>query len=119
MYPCKGHTKAPQEATWSALYLGMFPTVLSYILLGFLITHRGASESTSSLYLTPFLSFVIARVWLGETPTLMTIIGGIRVGVMLTTTIQPDTVKIKEKKQSFKLKKIFRESNMRKQRNYE
>ncbi|WP_265182927.1 hypothetical protein [Bacillus gaemokensis] len=40
-------------------------------------------------------------------------------GVMLTTTIQPDTVKIKEKKQSFKLKKIFRESNMRKQRNYE
>ncbi|MFD0768459.1 DMT family transporter [Bacillus sp. CGMCC 1.60114] len=112
--------KAPQEATWSAVYLGIFPTVLPYILLGFLITHRGASESTSSLYLTPLLSFVIAWVWLGETPTLMTIIGGIIIlmGVMLTT-IQPDTVKIKKKKQSFRLKKIFRESNMRKQRNYE
>ncbi|HDX9707817.1 TPA: DMT family transporter [Bacillus thuringiensis] len=79
-------SNAPQEATWSAVYLGIFPTVLPYIALGYLTTKRGASEATSSLYLTPLLSFIIAWIWLGEIPTFNTIVGGILIiaGIMLT-----------------------------------
>ncbi len=44
---------APLEVNVSVLYLGLFPTVLPYIALAYIISHAGAAEATSSLYLTP------------------------------------------------------------------
>ncbi|KFM95665.1 EamA family transporter [Bacillus clarus] len=95
---------APQEATWSAVYLGVFPTVIPYIALGYLTAKRGASEATSSLYLTPLLSFIIAWIWLGEVPNFTTILGGIIIiaGILLTI-LQTDEVKVQEKKESFQI----------------
>ncbi|MEH6944621.1 DMT family transporter [Bacillus sp. JJ722] len=92
-------TRAPQEATWSAIYLGISPTVLPYIALGYLTSKRGASEATSSLYLTPLLSFIIAWIWLGEIPTFNTILGGIIIviGTMLTI-IQTNNVEAQKRK---------------------
>ncbi|MED1567707.1 DMT family transporter [Bacillus paramycoides] len=68
---------APIETTLSVIYLGVFPTVLPYIALAYITSHAGASEATSSLYLTPVTACFIAWIWLGELPTFVSIIGGI------------------------------------------
>lgn len=67
---------APIEITLSVIYLGVFPTVLPYIALAYITSHAGASEATSSLYLTPVTACIIAWIWLGEVPTFVSIIGG-------------------------------------------
>jgi drug/metabolite transporter (DMT)-like permease len=77
---------APPGATISAFYLGLFPTVIAYFALAYITEKTGAAEAASSLYLTPAVSFLIAWVWLGEVPDLLTIIGGLitLIGVSLT-----------------------------------
>ncbi|HHQ8914415.1 TPA: DMT family transporter [Bacillus cereus] len=67
---------APLEVNLSVIYLGVFPTVLPYIALAYIISRAGASEATSSLYLTPITACFVAWIWLGEVPTLISIIGG-------------------------------------------
>ncbi|MBS9803555.1 EamA family transporter [Bacillus toyonensis] len=67
---------SPIEVNLSVIYLGVFPTVLPYIALAYIISHAGASEATSSLYLTPVTACFVAWIWLGEVPTFVSIIGG-------------------------------------------
>ncbi|MDA1879767.1 DMT family transporter [Bacillus cereus group sp. BY10-2LC] len=67
---------APLEVNLSVIYLGVFPTVLPYIALAYIISRAGASEATSSLYLTPITACFVAWIWLGEVPTLVSIISG-------------------------------------------
>ncbi|KEK23426.1 DMT family transporter [Bacillus gaemokensis] len=68
--------KAPIEITLSVIYLGLFPTVLPYIALAYITSRAGASEATSSLYLTPVVACFVAWIWLGEILTLTSIVGG-------------------------------------------
>ncbi|MGV2938725.1 DMT family transporter [Mesobacillus sp. LC4] len=78
--------EAPIGATISAIYLGLFPTVVAYFAIAYITAKSGASEAASSLYLTPAASFIIAWVWLGEVPAILTIAGGVitLIGVSLT-----------------------------------
>lgn len=69
--------EAPLGATLSVVYLGIFPTVIAYLALGYAFARMPASNATSFLYLVPGLAFVIAWVWLGEVPTPLTVIGGV------------------------------------------
>jgi len=77
---------APLGSTVSAVYLGVFPTVIAYFALAYIMAKSGASEAASSLYLTPAASFLVAWVWLGEVPSFLTIAGGMTtlLGVSLT-----------------------------------
>ncbi|QQK77392.1 DMT family transporter [Salicibibacter cibarius] len=78
---------ASVENTITVIYLGLLPTVVPYFAIAYATSVNGASEATSTLYLTPALSIIIAWVWLGEIPTIVSIIGGILtlIGVAFTT----------------------------------
>ncbi|WP_163582833.1 DMT family transporter [Gracilibacillus saliphilus] len=90
---------APIDTTLVIVYLGIFPTIIPYFTLAYITSRTGASEATSSLYLTPVFAFLIAWIWLGELPTIYAIIGGLitLVGVFLSNikkqNIQPTSTK--------------------------
>lgn len=88
--PGLGHeiSEAPLDITMTVVYLGLFPTVIPYFALAYITSHSGASEATSSLYLTPAFAFLIAWIWLGEVPPFYAIMGGVitLLGVFVSNT---------------------------------
>ncbi len=69
------HTAAP-PATFAVIYLGLFPAAITYVLWNYALSQMPASLLSSCLYLSPVLASFIAWVWLGETPGLLTVVGG-------------------------------------------
>ncbi len=68
---------APMAATASALYLGVFPGAVAYVLWVAALARFPASALASYLYLNPVLAIVIAWIWLSEVPTALTMLGGV------------------------------------------
>lgn len=67
---------APVGATASAVYLGVFPGAVGYVLWVGALSRFSASALASVLYLNPVLAMLIAWAWLGEIPAGLTVVGG-------------------------------------------
>ena len=76
----------PHAQLWSALYLGLFPTILGYLMWNFALSRAPASKVSSFMYVQPLVAGFIAWLWLGQVPTWLTAAGGVLAiaGVVLT-----------------------------------
>ena len=65
------------KAGWiAAIYLGLLPSALGFVLWGYVTAHLPIAASTSLLYLVPPVAVLIAWVWLGEIPVAAELSGG-------------------------------------------
>ena len=78
---------AANSAWWSALYLGLMPSALGFVLWGYAMARLPVATSTSLLYLVPPVAVLIAFVWLDEIPLVSELLGGLIVilGVLTLT----------------------------------
>ena len=80
---------APARTTLSMVYLGVFPTAIAYVTYAYAFSRMPASRAVSFLYLIPVMAYLIAWVWLGELPTVLSVVGGCVTlcGVLIVNTI--------------------------------
>jgi drug/metabolite transporter (DMT)-like permease len=69
--------KAPVGATLAVVYLGIFPAAIGYVLWSYALSKADVSRVTSTLNLSPILALLIAFLWLGEIPSIPSLVGGL------------------------------------------
>lgn len=72
----------------NAVYLGVLPSALGFVLWGYTTSKLPVAVSTSLLYLVPPMAVAIAWAWLGEIPTATELLGGLVVVAGVVTVAQ-------------------------------
>ncbi len=81
---------APYLVNLIIIYLGVFPAAIAYMLWSYSLSKvKKTIYTTSFLYLSPFISIVLAYFWLNETVSMVSFIGGIIIIIGLLVTNLP------------------------------
>ncbi len=81
---------APPETTLAIVYLGVFPAAAAYYLWNLALSLTdNTSKVTVFLYGTPFVSIIIAFLWLGEVISFSSLFGGLLIIVGMYYTNKP------------------------------
>jgi len=67
---------APPAATWSIVYLGVFPIAVCYVTWNYALSRMPATRVVNYTYLIPLIAVVEAYIMLGEKPRPGSLIGG-------------------------------------------
>ena len=81
------------NSTVAVIYLGIFPTVISFLCWSVVISKIDVSRASVFLYIIPVITIAIGYIWLHEIPSLKSLFGGIIiiVGVIITNMKRTDT----------------------------
>ena len=69
-------TAAPRSASMVALYLGIGPSAGAYLGWAHILSKLPVSRAVTLLYLVPVLAYLLGWALLGETPSLLSVLGG-------------------------------------------
>ncbi len=85
---------APLDATLGVVYLGVVAGALAQCVWAYALSQIPAARAASLLYLIPGLAVVLGWAYLGEMPTLLSLIGGglTLLGVVLVNTLGRDVI---------------------------
>jgi drug/metabolite transporter (DMT)-like permease len=67
----------PGSAIGAAIYLGLLPSALGFVVWGYAVARFSVATSTAALYLVPPVALVVAFAWLGEIPRPIELLGGL------------------------------------------
>ena len=67
---------APAEALLAVAFLGLGASAIGFVTWAYASAHVDVSVAAATLYAVPVVAFTVAWIWLGETPTAMTVLGG-------------------------------------------
>jgi drug/metabolite transporter (DMT)-like permease len=68
---------APASALAAAVYLGLLPSAVGFVVWGHAVAGHALATATAALYLVPPVALVVAFVWLGERPAPVALLGGV------------------------------------------
>jgi len=79
---------ASATATFTAVYLGAFPTAIAFLTWGYALTHMTAGRLSTSTYVVPPLVIAFSWLLLSEAPAPLAVLGGTLclLGVAIATT---------------------------------
>ncbi|MFC8350772.1 DMT family transporter [Streptomyces sp. NPDC057280] len=69
-------TDASAGSLWAAVFLGLLPSALGFVIWGYAVARLPMAASTAALYLVPPVALLVSFVWLGETPHPLELLGG-------------------------------------------
>ncbi len=83
---------APLRATFAAVYLGVFASAVGYVTWAYLTARMPVSRTATFLYCIPFIATFIGWIWLGEVPSVLSLVGGCVavIGVVLANRLGAD-----------------------------